>query len=92
MLSLAVYSPRLAYPSRKDSRGPRPHRPAPRPAPRRPPLARRHGAEMVASAGDILYEEGAPAEHMVLILKGEISCGAASTADPWPCSSAAPDK
>jgi signal transduction histidine kinase len=32
----------------------------------------RHGSEMVANAGDILYEEGAPAEHMVLILKGEI--------------------
>jgi len=32
----------------------------------------RHGTEMVANAGDILYEEGAPAEHMVLILKGEI--------------------
>ncbi|HEY1903186.1 MAG TPA: ATP-binding protein [Terracidiphilus sp.] len=32
----------------------------------------RHGQEMVANAGDVLYEEGAPAEHMVLILKGEI--------------------
>jgi signal-transduction protein with cAMP-binding, CBS, and nucleotidyltransferase domain len=27
---------------------------------------------VVANAGDILFEEGAPAEHMVLILKGEI--------------------
>jgi signal transduction histidine kinase len=32
----------------------------------------RHGHEMVANAGDILFEEGAPAEDMVLILKGEI--------------------
>jgi signal transduction histidine kinase len=32
----------------------------------------RHGREMKANAGDILFEEGAPAEHMVLILKGEI--------------------
>jgi signal transduction histidine kinase len=32
----------------------------------------RHGHEMVANAGEILYEEGAPAEDMVLILKGEI--------------------
>jgi signal transduction histidine kinase len=31
-----------------------------------------HGSELVAKAGDILYEEGAPALHMVLILKGEI--------------------
>jgi len=31
-----------------------------------------HGEEMRANAGDILFEEGAPAEHMVLILKGEI--------------------
>ena len=27
---------------------------------------------MTANPGDILYEEGAAAEHMVLILKGEI--------------------
>jgi signal transduction histidine kinase len=32
----------------------------------------RHGQEVTANPGDILYEEGAPAEHMVLILKGEI--------------------
>ena len=32
----------------------------------------RHGQEVVANPGDILFEEGAPAEHMVLILKGEI--------------------
>ena len=32
----------------------------------------RHGQEYIANAGDILFEEGAPAEHMVLILKGEI--------------------
>ncbi len=31
-----------------------------------------HGREVVANAGDILFEEGAPAEDMVLILKGEI--------------------
>jgi signal transduction histidine kinase len=31
-----------------------------------------HGHEVIASAGDVLFEEGAPAEHMVLILKGEI--------------------
>jgi signal transduction histidine kinase len=31
-----------------------------------------HGQELVVNAGEILYEEGAPAEHMVLILKGEI--------------------
>ena len=32
----------------------------------------RHGTEVVAEAGVVLYEEGAAAEHMVLILKGEI--------------------
>ncbi|HEY1805250.1 MAG TPA: ATP-binding protein [Terracidiphilus sp.] len=32
----------------------------------------RHGQEYVANPGDILFEEGAVAEHMVLILKGEI--------------------
>src|SRR5580692_1366982 len=32
----------------------------------------RNGHEMIANSGDILFEEGAPAEHMVLILKGEI--------------------
>ena len=32
----------------------------------------RHGQEMTANPGDVLYEEGAEAEHMVLILKGEI--------------------
>ncbi len=33
---------------------------------------RSHGQEVRANAGDILFEEGAAAEHMVLILKGEI--------------------
>jgi signal transduction histidine kinase len=32
----------------------------------------RHGQEVVANPGDILFDEGSPAEHMVLILKGEI--------------------
>ena len=32
----------------------------------------RHGREYVAAAGDVLFEEGAPVEHMVIILKGEI--------------------
>ncbi len=32
----------------------------------------RHGREVVANAGDILFEEGASAENMILILKGEI--------------------
>jgi signal transduction histidine kinase len=32
----------------------------------------RHGEEYVANAGDILFEEGAPAERMILILRGEI--------------------
>jgi signal transduction histidine kinase len=32
----------------------------------------RNGHERIAHAGDILFEEGAPAEHMMLILKGEI--------------------
>jgi signal transduction histidine kinase len=32
----------------------------------------RNGTEMVANAGDILYDEGAAAKHMILILKGEI--------------------
>jgi signal transduction histidine kinase len=32
----------------------------------------RNGREVMVNAGDILFEEGAPAEHMVLILKGEI--------------------
>ena len=31
-----------------------------------------HGKEYIAKAGDILFEEGAPAEHMVILLKGEI--------------------
>jgi signal transduction histidine kinase len=31
-----------------------------------------HGREVTANAGEVLFEEGAPAEHMVLILKGEI--------------------
>jgi signal transduction histidine kinase len=32
----------------------------------------RHGEEFVANAGDILFEEGAVAERMILIIKGEI--------------------
>ncbi|MGP8252236.1 MAG: sensor histidine kinase [Terracidiphilus sp.] len=32
----------------------------------------RHGQEVQADAGDVLFEEGTPASHMVLILKGEI--------------------
>ncbi len=32
----------------------------------------RHGEEVIAQAGDVLFEEGAPAERMILILKGEI--------------------
>jgi len=32
----------------------------------------RHSREICAESGDILYEEGAPADDMVLILKGEI--------------------
>lgn len=31
-----------------------------------------HGQEFVASSGDVLFEEGAPAANMILILKGEI--------------------
>ena len=31
-----------------------------------------HGREHIAAKGEILYEEGAPADHMILILKGEI--------------------
>ena len=32
----------------------------------------RHGEEFVAQPGDILFEEGAPADRMILMLKGEI--------------------
>jgi len=32
----------------------------------------RHGEEIIAQAGDVLFEEGAPADRMILILKGEI--------------------
>ena len=32
----------------------------------------RHGEEVVAEPGNVLFEEGAPAERMMLILKGEI--------------------
>jgi signal transduction histidine kinase len=32
----------------------------------------RHGLEVRAKAGDILFEEGAPAEELLLILKGEL--------------------
>jgi len=31
-----------------------------------------HGREYMADAGDVLFEEGAPVEHMIFILKGEI--------------------
>ena len=31
-----------------------------------------HSRELVANAGDVLFEEGSPADHMVIILKGEI--------------------
>jgi signal transduction histidine kinase len=31
-----------------------------------------HGEELVAQAGEVLFEEGAPAEKMILILSGEI--------------------
>ncbi len=32
----------------------------------------RHGEEFIANAGDVLFEEGASAQNMILILKGEI--------------------
>jgi signal transduction histidine kinase len=32
----------------------------------------RHGTEVIANAGEVLFEEGSPAENMILILKGEI--------------------
>ena len=32
----------------------------------------RHGREFTANPGEVLFEEGAPAEHMVIILRGEI--------------------
>ena len=32
----------------------------------------RHGQEIRAKAGEVIFEEGAPAEHLILILKGEI--------------------
>jgi signal transduction histidine kinase len=32
----------------------------------------RNGEEVIAQAGDVLFEEGAPADRMILILKGEI--------------------
>ena len=32
----------------------------------------RHGEEVVAQPGDILFEEGTPADRMILILKGEL--------------------
>ena len=38
-----------------------------------------NGAELVAHAGDVLFEEGAPAEQMMLILKGEIHVRRKST-------------
>ena len=31
-----------------------------------------HGEEVIAQPGDILFEEGQPADRMILILKGEI--------------------
>jgi signal transduction histidine kinase len=32
----------------------------------------RHGEEFIAQPGDVLFEEGAPADRMILMLKGEI--------------------
>jgi signal transduction histidine kinase len=32
----------------------------------------RHGEEFIGKSGDVLFEEGAPADQMILILKGEI--------------------
>jgi signal transduction histidine kinase len=32
----------------------------------------RHGEELVAQPGDVLFEEGSPADRMILMLKGEI--------------------
>ena len=32
----------------------------------------RHGEEFIAQSGDVLFEEGAPADRMILMLKGEI--------------------
>jgi signal transduction histidine kinase len=32
----------------------------------------RHGSELIAAKGEVLFEEGAPAEQMMLILRGEI--------------------
>jgi signal transduction histidine kinase len=32
----------------------------------------RHGQEIRVKAGDVLFEEGQPAEHLILILKGEV--------------------
>ena len=32
----------------------------------------RHGEEVIAEPGEILFEEGTPADRMILILKGEI--------------------
>ena len=39
----------------------------------------RHGTEVMANAGDVLFEAGATAEHMVMILKGEIHVRRADT-------------
>ena len=41
------------------------------PGPEREWLAR-HGQEIRISAGDVLFEEGGPAEELILILKGEL--------------------
>ncbi len=32
----------------------------------------RHGQEIRAKAGEVIFEEGQPAEHLILILKGEV--------------------
>ena len=49
----------------------------------------RHGEEFMAGAGEVLFEEGAAGEHMILILKGEIHVRR-QHGGPWPCSSAEP--
>jgi signal transduction histidine kinase len=42
----------------------------------------RHGEEVVAEAGTVLFEEGAPADRMMLILKGEIHVRRQQTGGP----------
>jgi signal-transduction protein with cAMP-binding, CBS, and nucleotidyltransferase domain len=47
-----------------------------------------HGQEVHAKAGDVIFEEGQPAEQLMLILKGEVHVRRIRTG-PWLCSSAA---